>query len=416
MHQSELDITDAFEPSESKQNQIDSAITNMVKGSASMILGNAISGAFNGIVGNVGGGLIGGVCSGALMSVIGGSELTDTTFEGGSSNKSKIVTYAIDRGEVPKDAVIASLIPEGVSECEIATGVGPGKSCVTQHTTKVLAKKYDLEGDPDAIMEGAKKATKCSSQACVLSHLDAEISLREWPRLRIKGPTDNALLSNFDVDNKLRQWSAKWPGFFPYNFNMLNYRDYSFVCSEGSNRGNSGSGNDTQCSVKKSPDTLYTIKFDDLKSYTHAGCVINTDTYQGQGKHWMALFLDIPGGSIEFFNSSANPPQAEFADWLIRMKDQASAAGVKLNINNVCRIRHQHSRTECGVYSLFYIYARLNGVPFDYFLKTPVRDQHMFEFRQHLYTSATQSAYIENNVMPVFSWNAYKKVVSLKWE
>ena len=49
---------------------------------------------------------------------------------------------------------------------------------------------------------------------------------------------------------------------------------------------------------------------------------------------------------------------------------------------------HQESRTECGLYALFYIRRRLEGTPLSFFEERPVPDEAMTAFRQHVFRAA----------------------------
>jgi hypothetical protein len=111
----------------------------------------------------------------------------------------------------------------------------------------------------------------------------------------------------------------------------------------------------------------------------------------------MALFFDARGDnwSVEFFNSGGSAPDPRFINWILKtaanMKEVAkelnvkSGRGITVTTKHSSSIRHQHSKTECGLYSLFYIYARLCGVPYTYFNTHAIPDQHMYELRQHLF-------------------------------
>jgi hypothetical protein len=177
---------------------------------------------------------------------------------------------------------------------------------------------------------------------------------------------------------------------------MLDYKTYSFRNGR----------------VLNHPDTLATVHMGDLvgRGITHAGCVINSDKYHGDGKHWMALFVDIPGETVEFFNSSGNDPQVAWVDWMVKTAEELRQCGKKAKLIKVSSIRHQNSKTECGVYSLFYIWSRLNGIPCDVFLKHKINDDHIFHFRQLLF--ADPKVQLKN-----WDWAEYQKIVGgLKWE
>lgn len=393
-----------------------------------------------------------------------------------------------------KDNVISKLLPEHVPEClgSVVTGhcmstktiekidnllksgaVTPSGVSGSKDTStggpavgrwKVLGPSSGNKptGAPEKtvhtqIIEQAKDQLGCSTEVCILEalepHLGKSLITNEiTSNFKIKGPTDNKLLSNINIDAIMNKYSELFPGFFPYNFNMRNFASYRF----------------RKGYVEHVPDTLATIQFSDLfaNGHTCCGCVINDDTYQGPGTHWMALFADTRGGkwSVEFFNSGANAPAPEWVNWMTKTKSQMedimdalkkgntlkvegtsgsvgtsvavdtmpknpraknittreesrefcceTARKIPQRVDIICcsEIRHQQSKTECGLYSLFYIFARLNGVPYEYFMKNPVPDQLMFEFRQVLFNS-------EKGVNGgKFNWDQYRGQVSVVWE
>jgi hypothetical protein len=218
---------------------------------------------------------------------------------------------------------------------------------------------------------------------------------------------------------------------------MLNYASYSYRNGY----------------IVNKPDTLATINFDQLYygklsivsldqargikpatraalsgqggscvKYRRAGCVINTDKYQGPGKHWMALFVDTttPTWTVEFFNSSGNNPAPEWVNWMEKTKNILeriiSSDSSDSNKRPVVEIikssnqQHQWSRSECGLYSLFYIWARLNHLSVEYFALNTIPDQLMFEFRHHLFHDQSRKQ------LKHFNWDKYQSDVKLEWE
>lgn len=414
-----------------------------------------------------------------------------------------VTKYVNDHNNpVVKDNVILSILPEKVPEClgSVVTG-----HCISKKTlmriNQIISTNGNKEGSVETedradradrvdrassvesaassvknihteVVERAKEKLGCSTELCILEALEPQlgraiVSAEIKTNFKIPGPTDNKLLSNINIDAIMNRFAELFPGFYPYNFNMRNYASYSF----------------RQGYVENSPDSLATIQFRDLYANGHncCGCVINADTYQGPGTHWMALFADARGGkwSVEFFNSSGQVPAPEWVNWMTKTKSQmedlidrrkdggvstrsalptvaaptvsaptvsaptvsaisgvsasrgkigseeTTAAVKKLccdsksfgknistGVDIVCcsEIRHQQSKTECGLYSLFYIFARLNGVPYEYFMKNPVPDQLMFEFRQLLFKGEKGLSGGK------FNWNQYKGQVSVSWE
>jgi len=305
---------------------------------------------------------------------------------------------------IVKDSVIASLIPDEISECALYLKRPKGVPCSSPGVVKIIGASINVrEQDPIKIMLLAKQTLGCDTELCVLNKMSGRvnpgiISNEISTNFKVQGHTDNRLLSNFNIDTVLRQWAKGMPDFYPYNFNMLNYASHSYRDSH----------------VENYPDSLATVKFGDLyaSGIRTAACIINSDIYQGMGKHWMALFADArkTPATIEFFNSSGNSPAPEWINWMKKTQIALELLGHTAKIVKVAGIKHQNSRSECGPYSMFYIWARLNNVPLDYFLTNKIDDSLMFEFRQHLFNDPSRES------LKHFDWNEYKKTVNIKWE
>lgn len=327
---------------------------------------------------------------------------------GSAPKNKKIIKYDNDRKAAKKDETMRALLPEKVTDCAIGA---KGDVCLNDDVLAKLRQVMKMENAAaKEVMAAAKKKTNCGDEKCVVKAMADDLG----PRLvkdtlkfafKIDGPTDSELFDHISIEHVMMQYRFRDKTFFPYNFNMINYADCSFRNGR----------------VLNTPDTLATVKMSAIYAdgYRTAGCIINSDTYQGPGKHWMALFVDMrePKCTVEFFNSSGNSPAPEWVNWMIKTKNNIEDEVKKINpaITTVemvrgSNLRHQHSRTECGAYSLFYVWARLNRVPIEYFSKTPIPDQLMFEFRQHLFAGERG---IANGR---FDFDKYAKSVNIKWE
>ena len=317
-------------------------------------------------------------------------------------------------GQSHKNETVAKLIPDAISECALYLGRAHDEPCVDNSTTVAIENivKSGHKSNRE-IIAAAKSHFNCESEKCVIENVAESIGRDKAKQiinsfLKIEGPTDSRLLSNVNIDGTLAQWAQAHKEFFAYNFNMLDYASHSFVNGEVLNR----------------PDSLATVYFPDLYAKNDircAGCVINSDTYSGSGKHWMALFADARDQSewtVEFFNSSGNSPAPEFVNWMVKTKNAMEnmieswpkERRPKISVVKVSSIQHQKSKSECGLYSLFYIWARLNEVPYTFFQKNKVDDQLMFEFRQHLFDDPRRKR------LKSFDWDAYKSAVKIGWE
>src|SRR5581483_4791778 len=213
----------------------------------------------------------------------------ETLYIGGASaKKQKDVLDDVKRLD---SHVRRKLVPEENSECALYLHKSPGEPCASDvalaHMGKIVGNTAVI--NKKAILAAMKEKTGCNDERCVLSskifaqNAGHEMAKAEIAtRLKVEGPTSTALLSNFNIDKTLAQWMVAFPDFFAYNFNMLNYEEHG--------------------------DTLATIDIMDLynEGYRTFACVINSDVYEGAGKHWMALFGDMRGDgkipwTVEFF-------------------------------------------------------------------------------------------------------------------
>lgn len=305
-----------------------------------------------------------------------------------------------------KDQIIKVLVPETVSECSLVREGSYRGTCLSDNAVEYLATKVGIKTgslSDEETMSLIHKRYGTASDRQLIEKLPENMVSEEILNLKIPGPKGTELLSNNDIDAILKQWEASFDGFFAYNFNMLDYTSHSFRNGR----------------VRDEADTLATIDPGTLfETYTCSACIINSDKYEGGGKHWMALFVDNrgPKPTAEFFNSSGRAPVPEWVSYLERAQqgvDKVNAAKIASGEKKRCEIIHnhlvqQHSMTECGVYSLFYIWARLNGLSYAYFDSHQVYDLLMMEFRAHLFDGYDSGG--------KWSFDEFKKSAKIKWD
>jgi len=339
--------------------------------------------------------------TGYIETTCGGS---DDTPQDITRQNDKMITHSGSGSPATlQDHPIKPLLPDTISECALTIATSGQVGCSSDEAVGVMR---EIVGAPNvsraAVLEMVKRKLAVSDERSVLtspefmSRYGRERSLRELHKhFKVPGPTDVSLLTNFNIDQTLQQWTAADDKFFAYNFNMRDYENHG--------------------------DTLHTVNMFDLyrEGYRTTACVINSDYYAGRGKHWMALFVDCRDDSnwkVEFFNSSGNPPLGEFTNWMVKTKHQLTRAAAehslspKIDIVRASVICHQKSSTECGVYSLYYIYARLNGTPWRYFAEHPIPDIVMFECRHHLFWDKKRTH------VKTFKYDNYQKEVKILWE
>jgi hypothetical protein len=67
-----------------------------------------------------------------------------------------------------------------------------------------------------------------------------------------------------------------------------------------------------------------------------------------------------------------------------KAKEYEEITGGKCIPLNVSNIQHQKSNTECGIYSIFFVTARLCGIPYKKFRESEIKDENVNKFRKYL--------------------------------
>ncbi len=131
----------------------------------------------------------------------------------------------------------------------------------------------------------------------------------------------------------------------------------------------------------------------DLKYY---GIVCNTDVSNSGGIHWFSIFIDFTKKpiTIEYFNSSGYSilngshfsERKNFSQFFHNIADELTKHGFDTEFIQVTNLEHQrHDTANCGSYSLYYIWSRLNGKDYKYFSKNKITDEKMEDFRKVLW-------------------------------
>ena len=120
------------------------------------------------------------------------------------------------------------------------------------------------------------------------------------------------------------------------------------------------------------------------------GAVINLDTHDMSGSHWVALYIDTLKHSIYFFDSFGKRPGKRIsmfikkilahmhkskqfdANQFISRYENTDDYDVRFN-----KIQHQFKNSECGVYSMNFIIRLLGGETFDDIVNNITNDDDM---------------------------------------
>ncbi len=210
----------------------------------------------------------------------------------------------------------------------------------------------------------------CNSEKCVLEKPEIRELIDEDPRslLKPEGPkSSNEWLSNTDIESVLKMYQDMPGG------DKLGYWDCVLM-------------DDTSAkSYMVRPLSYYTNK-----GKTLVVCIGNTGTGSSSGIHWVTMLVDLRtkgSPTVEFFDSTGSPPHREHLDWTEKMRGEVRAiTGVEPSVLINKRV-FQRKGSECGVYSLYYVKARLEGQTFQDITKDPIPDDTMMEFRTYLFSS-----------------------------
>jgi hypothetical protein len=262
-----------------------------------------------------------------------------------------------------------------------------GKTCMNKDATATLNKIIgnDSSLSDELIVNEIKKKTGCDNELCILKNSSVNLSneQRKINLLRIKpmGPSNSTtLMNNNNIDSILHRLTQLYPHLYHINFQMIDFAGEKDSAGEYVQKNN----------YIISPTHLGTIDIVNdciLKKYTNMCVVLNTHTRDKRGEHWFCIFCDFRTSpfSIEYFNSTGNKPVHQVQDWINKAHTQISNSGYKVEKKILTGMQHQQKNTECGVYSIYYIYNRLKGIPIDNFQIKRITDESMVAFRKMLF-------------------------------
>ena len=268
----------------------------------------------------------------------------------------------------------------------------PGKklvdgSCFSLEQLKKIANSFNnkYESSPIEITDNKRKLLRslikniskqynCNNQTCwlgldIMNRLDEDIKNNT---LKPSGPSkSNKWLNTTDINNVLSQYQSKY-----HNFSFLGALPYDFE----------------ELDVLGIKD----LNFSDLikKGKNQLGMVINLDTHDKGGSHWVGLYANLLSKKIYFFDSFGKKPGSRIRNFMNRIYNYVNKEeNVKDNeqFNNILenddkkdtvdvrynKIQHQFKNTECGVYSMNFIIRLVSGESFDSITNNITDDKEM---------------------------------------
>jgi hypothetical protein len=140
------------------------------------------------------------------------------------------------------------------------------------------------------------------------------------------------------------------------------------------------------------------LQFEELEKKTPIiGAVINLDTHDQSGSHWVAFYANLSSNTIYYFDSFAKKPQRRLNMFIRRLlcymynNKHKGSLNNKLNVEEFMqkhhnsedydvrynKIQHQFKNSECGVYSMNFIIRLLEGETFDEIVNNITNDDKM---------------------------------------
>lgn len=212
-------------------------------------------------------------------------------------------------------------------------------------------KKYLLE-------ELKKRFEKCENEICitqqnfmreVVGEIREDIADNTF---RPEGPSRQTdWLSTQDINSVMRQYEKIYPNFKFIGAVPLDCDEYKF------------------CSLYES-----NFNFDILQrnKFYHIGIIFNLDRYGKPGSHWVALYMDLLKGEVDYCDSTGERPKGNINNIIEKFKRYCKEEKGMDAVYKVNERPYQKDDSECGVYTCNFIIRRLAGQSFEKIVKDPM--------------------------------------------
>jgi len=251
------------------------------------------------------------------------------------------------------------------------------------------------------ITEIFKNNNKCNDQACwlrqeIVVNIDNDDEMRK-NTLRPEGPKGKyEWLSTLDINNIMVQYHSIYKDFIFFGALPYDFEDIGVL--------------------EMNTDELFNDMIN--KGKKRFGMVINLDSHNMSGSHWVGLYSDFDKNQVYFFDSVGKKPKKKikkFINSIVTFMYNKNYPAKKLNINNVLKslnnnnlqnlgsedisnlkkfdikynkIQQQYKDSECGVYSVNFIIRLLEGESFEHISNNITYDDKMNKNRKIYFRNA----------------------------
>lgn len=239
--------------------------------------------------------------------------------------------------------------------------------------------EVDEDEDPATLWEQLRRALTpvCASERCWASQpflppadrVDLQEHFRpvrppEWQA------NEREWLSNFDIENVLRQYEKRYP-----SFDLLGVVPVDFAQRIAGDR----------CVSRRMCD----LDVNSLaqRGKTRLACVVNLDPHDRPGSHWVAFCICLRGKNrgTFFYDSVARSPPREVGDFLARIVERIRLTDPHHPFRHNT-VRRQYKNTECGVFCMRFLEQLLTGrKAFDDICEEMPYDDGAFELRRRYF-------------------------------
>ena len=247
--------------------------------------------------------------------------------------------------------------------------------CIKDKYAKSLIKAFGLPPNAVNNIDELMKKVGCDSPSCLITKPNSS-NVSRLLRVSIKPEGDiegNTWVDSSQIVRILNSWriyiNPKINNFYPIGFATI---DFMSCPNSFNNR------------VKN-----LSLNFLIQNKKRTAAVIINTDNCSGKGEHWFPLFIDLRDKviSLEYYNSVKKKMPTQIYDYFNDLKNSYIQRGGKrdVQIYSMLPDEHQNKNSECGIYSLFYIYSRLEGISGQEIVSYSLPDDHVHKLRKVMF-------------------------------
>jgi hypothetical protein len=121
---------------------------------------------------------------------------------------------------------------------------------------------------------------------------------------------------------------------------------------------------------------------------TKIGIIFNTDPITKNGKHWIAMYIDLKKKYIFFFDSNGTNIPKELQVFRDRVIKDAQQNNIKLKYISNYKFPHQTTDGQCGMYCIYVLINLITKREPSYFLKNKITDKMMVKHRNIYYNTS----------------------------